>query len=117
MSAVTPIHLWMKLQFYASVDLGFDRYIGRKIPSMFLKAGFADVKANFTPDQAFNGFGGDPEKRWNWDIQWQAAEPFSVKVFGSSEKAVQLRKRFVSHFSRPDVYVFCTLVYVEGRKI
>ena len=84
---------------------------------MFLEAGLVNVKANFIPDRAFNGFGGDPEKRWNWDIQWQVAEPFSIKVFGSIEKANQLRHRFVDHFNRPDVYAFCTLFYVEGKKI
>jgi SAM-dependent methyltransferase len=108
------IDIWFKA---AARDLGFDRHIGRKIPSMFLEAGLVNVKANFIPDRAFNGFGGDPEKRWNWDIQWQVAEPFSIKVFGSIEKANQLHHRFVDHFNRPDVYAFCTLFYVEGRKL
>ena len=108
------IDIWFEA---AANDLGFDRYIGRKIPSMLIEAGFVDVKANFIPDQVLGGFGGDPEKRWNWDIQWQSAEPFSIKVFGSIEKANQLRQRFVNHFSRPDVYVYCALFYVEGRKI
>ena len=84
---------------------------------MFLDAGFVDVKANFIPDRAFSGFGGDPEKRWNWDIQWKVAEPFSTKVFGTIEKSKQLRHRFVNHFNCSDVYAFCTLFYVEGRKI
>jgi len=108
------IDIWFEA---AAKELGFDRHIGRKLPSMLQKAGFGDVKANFIPDRAFNGFGGDSEKRWNWDVQWKVAEPFSIKVFGSKEKAKQLRRRFVDHFNRPDVYAFCTLFYVEGKKM
>jgi SAM-dependent methyltransferase len=108
------IDIWFEA---ATKELGFDRYIGRKIPSMLIEAGFVDLKVNFIPDRALGGFGGDPEKRWNWDIQWQAAEPFCIKVFGSKEKATELRQRFVNHFSDPNVYAFCALFYVEGRKI
>jgi ubiquinone/menaquinone biosynthesis C-methylase UbiE len=108
------LDLWFEA---AAKDLGFDNYIGRKLPSMFLEAGLSEVEVDFIPDRAFCGFGGDPEKRWNWDIQWQTAEPFSAKVFGSIDKAQHLRHRVVDHFSRPDVYVFCTLFYVEGRKL
>ena len=100
----------------AAKALGFDNRIGRKLPSMFLDADFADVTVDTLPDRAFSGFGGDPEKRWNWEIQWQNAIGFSAQVFGSMERAKQLGKRLVDLFDRQDVYVYCTLFYVEGRK-
>jgi len=106
------VDLWFK---EASRDLGFDNFLGRKLPPMFLEAGLKDLKVDFIPDRAFSGFGGDPEKRWNWEVQWESAMGFSAKVFGSADRARQVAERFVNHVDRPDVYAFCTLFYVEGR--
>jgi len=96
-------------------EVGFDRALGRKLPSMFLDAGLVDVKVDFIPDRAFGGFGGDPEKRWNWESQFQSALGFSARVYGSMERAQQIGERVLAHFSRPNVYWFCALFYVEGR--
>ena len=41
--------------------------------------------------------------------------PFSVKVFGSERAAREFSQRVVQRLSDPDVYVYCTLFYVEGR--
>lgn len=107
------IELWFEA---AANELGFDNLLGRKLPSMFLEAGFVNVEVDFIPDRALGGFGGNPEKRWNWEVQWQSASGFSEKVFGSKDRAKLVSERLVERFSRPDVYVFCTLFYVEGRK-
>ena len=96
-------------------EVGFDRFLGRKLASMFIDAGLVDVRADFIPDRAFGGFGGDPEKQWNWESQWHSSLEFSTRVYGSLEKAQQVGQRVLEHFSRPDVYWFCTLFYVEGR--
>ncbi len=107
------IDLWFEA---AGKELGFDNLLGRKLPSMFLEAGFADVKVDYIPDRVYRGFGGDPEKKWNWEVQWQNAIGFTAKVFGSMDRAQKIGERIVERFSRPDVYLFCTLFYVEGRK-
>ena len=99
----------------ARTELGFDNLLGRKLPHMFMAAGLKDVKVDFIPDRSFSGFGGDPEKRWNWETQFQSVIGFSEKVFGSKERAEQFRDKLVERFSRRDVYVFCPLFYVEGR--
>jgi SAM-dependent methyltransferase len=97
-------------------ELGFDHLLGRKLPHLFMQAGFQDVKVDFIPDRVFGGFGGDPDKRWNWETQFlQQVVGFSAEVFGSAERAQQFGTRLVDHFSDPDVYVFCPLFYVEGR--
>ena len=97
-------------------ELGFDNLLGRKLPHLFMQAGFQDVKVDFIPDRVTGGFGGDPEKRWNWETQFQrSVVGFSTKVFGSVEKAKQFGSKLVDQFTRPDVYVFCPLFYVEGR--
>jgi SAM-dependent methyltransferase len=97
-------------------ELGFDHLLGRKLPHLFMQAGLQDVKVDVISDRTFGGFGGDPEKRWNWQTQFQERViGFSTKVFGSEERAREFGRRLVDQFSRPDVYVFCPLFYVEGR--
>ena len=79
-----------------------------------LLAGLVQIQVDFIPDRVLGGFGGDPEKRWNWQTQLQSAIGFGAKVFGSMERAESFNQRFVERFNRPDVYVYCPLFYVEG---
>jgi SAM-dependent methyltransferase len=96
-------------------ELEFDTLLGRKLPHLFIQAGFQDVKVDFIPDRTFGGFGGDPEKRWNWETQFQQRViGFSTKVFGSVDRAQRFGSRLVDRFSRPDVYVFCPPVLCRG---
>jgi hypothetical protein len=83
---------------------------------MFLKAGFDDVKVDITPDHVLGGFGGHPDKIWNMEVQLQGSFEFAMKVFGSKERAKLFNKRILEIFSRPDVYIYCALFYVEGKK-
>lgn len=99
----------------AQAEMGFDNRMGRKLPHLFAQAGLTDIRVRFIPDACFGGFGGDPEKRWNWETQFTSLLGFSAKVFGSHEAAVDFRDRLVERFSRPDVYSYCALFYVEGR--
>ncbi|MBX9629590.1 MAG: methyltransferase domain-containing protein [Burkholderiales bacterium] len=96
-------------------ELGFDNQLGRKLPHLFQMAGMTEITVNVIADPCFGGFGGDPEKRWNWETQFQSVLGFSAKVFGSIERGEMFRDRIVELFSRPDIYVFCPLFYVSGR--
>ena len=108
----TDLEMWFSA---AEREFGFDTDLGRKLPHMFKTAGLLDVRADFIPDRAFCGFGGDPERRWNWEVQFNSAMPFTTKVFGSENRARDFSRRVVERFSDPEVYVYCTLFYVEGR--
>ena len=111
------LHQYSVKWFKAAAEvLGFDNRIGRKLPSMFLDAGFVDVTVDIMQERAFGGFGGNPEKRWNWEVQFQNAIEFSAQVYGSMERAQQIGQRMVELFDRQDVYVYCALFYVEGHK-
>lgn len=96
-------------------ELGFDNMLGRKLPHLFQNAGMTDICVNVISDPCFGGLGGDPEKRWNWEVQFQNVMGFSTKVFGSVERAEAFKDKLVELFNRPDVYVFCPLFYVSGR--
>jgi SAM-dependent methyltransferase len=96
-------------------EVGYDRFLGRKLASMLSSVGLVDVCVDFIPDRAYGGFGGDLEKRWNWERQWASAVQFSARVYGSVERAKNVGQRLMGEFSRPDVHWFCPLFYVEGR--
>nr|HMO49294.1 methyltransferase domain-containing protein [Rubrivivax sp.] len=93
---------------------GFDNELGRKLPHYFRRAGLVDVRVDFIPDRAFCGFGGDPERRWNWETQFRSALPFTAQVMGGEKAALDFNRRAVERFSDPEVYVHCALFYVEG---
>lgn len=98
----------------AQADFGFDSNIGRKLPSMFRDAGLRDIKFDIVPDAAFCGFGGDPERRWNWEAQWRSARAFNTRVFGNQQAADEAIQRIIRTFNDPAVFVYTTLFYVEG---
>ena len=98
----------------ASKSFGFDNDLGRKLPHMFQAAGLKDIQVDFIPDRAFCGFGGDPERRWNWQVQFESAFPFTVQVFGDKDLARDFTNRAIETFNDPNVYVYCTLFYVQG---
>jgi len=80
-----------------------------------MQAGLVDVQVDFIPDRVSGGFGGDPQKRRNWAAQFQSIIGFSANVFGSTERAQHFTDGIVERFSRPDVYLYYPLFYVEGR--
>ena len=98
----------------AQREFGFDNDLGRKLPSMFKAAGLTQLKVDFIPDRSFCGFGGDPERRWNWETQFNSVMPFTTRVFGSEQAAREFTARTVQLLNDPEVFVYCTLFYVEG---
>jgi ubiquinone/menaquinone biosynthesis C-methylase UbiE len=95
--------------------MGFDNWIGRKLPRMFLDAGLTDLRVDTMPDRAFSGLGGDAERSWNMQVQWRAARAFSLKVYGSEAAVDHAERLMLDRFADPTVYWHCTLFYVEGR--
>jgi SAM-dependent methyltransferase len=101
--------------FAAERELGFDNFVGRKLPGMFKAVGLTDIRVDIIPDKAFCGFGGDPERAWNWELQWRSAFPFTIKIFGSKERAEMVTARLLKRLNDPNVFMYTTLFYVEGR--
>ncbi len=99
----------------AKAEMGFDNWIGRKLPSLFLGAGLTDISIHTLPDKAYSGLGGDAERQWNMEVQWNATRAFSARLFGSEAAALDVQRQFLLRFADPTVYFHCTLFYVEGR--
>ena len=99
----------------ARAAMGFDNWVGRKLPSLFHTAGLADIRIDTIPDKAFSGLGGDAERLWNMEVQWNAVHDFSTRIFGSEEAARDVQRRVLERLSDPKVYFHCTMFYVEGR--
>lgn len=95
---------------------GFDNLLGRRLGSLFKDAGLVDIRVDFVPDAAFGGYGGDPERRWNWEKQFTAARDFLISIFGSPQRAELFIRRTVNCFSNPGTYVYCPLFYVQGYR-
>jgi hypothetical protein len=96
--------------------MGFDGFLGRKLPAMFARAGLVDVRVRTMPDRAFSGLGGDPERQWNLAVQLEATLPVSTAVLGSEAAARDFNRRFLERFADPTVYWHCTMVHVDGRR-
>jgi ubiquinone/menaquinone biosynthesis C-methylase UbiE len=100
----------------AAQAFGFDNRMGPKLPLLLRRAGLVDIGFDITPDTAFCGFGGDPERVWNWEIQVRGSTPFSEKIFGGPEAAQDFNDRLMRRMRDPDVFVSCQMYYVYGRK-
>jgi ubiquinone/menaquinone biosynthesis C-methylase UbiE len=97
-------------------QLGFDNFVGRKLPVMLRDAGLVDVRVHTMPDRAFSGLGGDPERSLNQRTQMESVFGFSAKVFGSEDAAKDWNERFMRKFDDPNTYWHCTMFYVQGTK-
>lgn len=100
----------------ARAQLGFDNFLGRKLPVMFQAAGLVDIRVDTIPDRAFSGLGGDPERSWNQRMQMEAVMAFSTKVCGSEAAARDWNERFMRKWDDPQTYWHCTMFYVQGTK-
>jgi ubiquinone/menaquinone biosynthesis C-methylase UbiE len=104
---------WMES---AADAFGFDNRMGPKLPLLMRRAGLIDVGFDIAPDTAFCGFGGDPERVWNWEVQVRGSSAFSEKIFGGVEAARDFNERLMRRLRDPDVFVSCQMYYVHGRK-
>ena len=92
-----------------------DPNVGRKMFSMFHRAGLEDIKVDFEPDATFTVAGAiDDERRQNWVDQFRAAFKSIAQCLGSEEAAKEFVDRFLAHHDREDTFTTCALYFVEG---
>lgn len=95
------------------VDVG----IGRRIAPRLLALGFADVAVTIETDRLFTVIGAiDPERRWNWEVQWRAARPRLVQILGGEAAADAFIESFFRHHDDPMTCTFTALYLTRGTK-
>ena len=93
-----------------------DCNIGRRVAPYMLALGFHDVRVEMETDTLFTVIGSiDPQRRWNWETQFQAARPHLVKLIGSEAGADRLIDRFLAHYDDPATCSFTALYFTRGR--
>jgi ubiquinone/menaquinone biosynthesis C-methylase UbiE len=94
--------------------IGFDNQLGPKLPVLLRRAGLVDIAVDVTADSAFSGFGGEPERMWNWGVQLRGSAAFTERVFGTADAARAYEDRLMKQLGNPDVFVACPLYHVSG---
>lgn len=93
-----------------------DSYAGRKVAPIMQGLGFDEIDVAFEPDRLFNIVGRiDGELLRNLEVQWRAAFPYVVKIWGDEDEAARLVDRLMGYFQREDTASACALYFVRGR--
>jgi ubiquinone/menaquinone biosynthesis C-methylase UbiE len=93
-----------------------DPDIGRKVAPYMLALGFADVRVDMESDAIYTVIGRiDPQRRWNWEKQWQAARPQVVKIMGAEIEADRFISRFMAFHDDPATCSYTALHFTRGR--
>lgn len=93
-----------------------DCNIGRKVAPFMISLGLRDVHVAMETDSLFTVIGSiDAERRWNWEVQFQAARPYIINVLGSELKTDRLIGRFLANYDDPATCSFTALYFTRGR--
>jgi SAM-dependent methyltransferase len=111
-----PIAAEFERQLRELMSALVDVNIGRKVAPFMISLGFSDVLVEMETDTLFTVIGGiDPERRWNWQTQLQAARPHIIQIVGSESKADELIDRFLAHYDDPATCSYTALYFTRGR--
>jgi len=93
-----------------------DSDVGQKVAPYMLSLGFRDVRVQMETDAVFTVIGKiDPERRWNWERQWDAARPQIIKIVGSEGEAEEFIESFLAFQDDPATCSFVALNFTSGR--
>ncbi len=112
-----PIAPEFERQVRETMALLVDCNIGRKVAPYMISLGFRDVSVDMETDTLFTVIGSiDPERRWNWEKQFQAARPHVIQIPGWSEaKADHLIEQFFAFYDDPATCSYTSLFFTRGR--
>jgi hypothetical protein len=92
-----------------------DVFIGRKMASMFLEAGLANIEVDFEPDRLFTVIGKiDADRHQNFADQLSAARAYIAKILGGEHEADQFVAAFLRYYDDPATCSYTTLYLVRG---
>lgn len=108
------LDMFMTMWLKEAEKAGFDAFVGRKLYSMFRKAGFRDIQVNILPYYLIAG-GADPTSLRVWEMKMQILQKTFEKVFGSAQKARDLSARFIRDLRSQDILFYNFLFFVQGK--
>jgi len=94
--------------------VGFDAFVGRKLYSMFQKAGFQDVQVNILPYYLIAGIA-DPTSLRVWEMKMEILASISERVAGSVQRAKELSDRFMEDLRNEEILCYNFLFLVQGK--
>jgi ubiquinone/menaquinone biosynthesis C-methylase UbiE len=94
--------------------LGFDPFVGRKLYSMFFRAGFRDIRVNILPYYLIAGKA-DPTTLRVWEMKIQILKGEIKRIFSSHEKADEVAERFLADLMSEEMLLYNLLFIVQGK--
>ena len=92
-----------------------DCNIGRKVAPFMISLGFRNVRVDIETDGIFTVIGSiDPDRRWNWEKQFQAARPHLVQIIGSEAGADRFVASVLTNYDDPATCSFTALHFTRG---
>jgi len=95
-------------------EIGFDAFVGRKLYSMFHRAGLEDIQVNILPYYLIAG-GADPTTLQVWEMKFQILAKRLEKIFGAAKQARNLADRFIENLRNTDTLFYNFLFLVQGK--
>jgi len=108
------IDRFMKKWLKEAEKKGFDAFVGRKLYSMFRKAGLKHIQVNILPYYLMAGEA-DATTLRVWEMKLQILARMSEEVVGSVQKARDLSDRFLQDLRNEDILFYNFLFLVQGR--
>lgn len=95
-------------------NTGFDPFVGRKLFSLCLRAGLADISVQVEPYHLYAGRIGEPHLS-HWQAKLRIALPHIASVLGSEQAARNYADRFLNYLLDPETLTYSCLFTVSGR--
>jgi SAM-dependent methyltransferase len=94
---------------------GFDIHVGRKMYSLFRRAGLVDVRVHLAPLWVVAGKA-DARLVEDWDIRLRTLEPVAAPFFGGVEAYRAFSRAYMDLLCDPEALKYSVLLVTEGRK-
>jgi SAM-dependent methyltransferase len=95
---------------------GFDPFVGRKLFSLCLDAGLADVSVQVDPYHLYAGTIDDNQFS-QWRTKLEIAHPQISSALGGDEAARKYSEQFLSYLKNPNTLTYSCLFTVTGSKL
>jgi len=94
----------------------FDPYVGRKLFSMFRRAGLGDVRVHALPYHLYAGEVAAQEMS-NWKAKLETLRSIGTEALGGPHAYDTWAAEFVRHLADPDSFTYSILIIAEGIRL